>query len=76
MRHKLNKLIIKLLCPVKIGDYCDWIGTNGVSVWGEYRRIVWIERYGKTKFFAFTNGSMTGIPVEQLIKEKKGKKST
>mgnify|MGYP006935485823 CR=1 FL=1 len=62
----MNKLLT-LLCPIKVGQYANW-RSQDILMWEQPKRVVHISRY-KWSFFAYFDGSMTGIPVKQLVKE-------
>lgn len=62
----MNKLFT-YLCPIKVGQFVNWY-SQGNLVWEQPKRVVYIARY-KWSFYAYFDGSMTGIPVSQLIKK-------
>jgi hypothetical protein len=50
--------------PVRVGDYIQWT-SQGVDQFGEPRPILGLSEDGQ---FVFTNGSLTGIPIEEVTK--------
>jgi len=61
----MNKLE-SWFCPVKVGQFVNW-RSQGLLQWEQPKRIVHIVRL-KLDFFAYFDGSMTAIPVKQLVK--------
>ncbi len=57
-----NKIVLSVENKVKKGIFAQWT-SQGVQQWQEARRIVHVSDDGQ---YAFFDGSMTGVPVEQL----------
>lgn len=63
----MNKLLT-YLCPIKVGEFANW-KSQGFLQWEQPKRVVHVSHYKWLEFYAYFDGSMTGIPVSQLIKE-------
>ena len=56
--------LFKIKTKIKINDFVVW-ESQGVIQWAKSRRVVHIEGD-----WAFCDGSLTGIPLDQLKKVK------
>ena len=57
-----NSLTLTVENQIKKGVFVNWV-NQGSNQWPEPRRVVHVSEDGQ---FAFFDGSMTGIPVDQL----------
>ena len=69
-RHKFNWLKTDKqipMCEISIHDFVVWISSDGVVQWVESRRVVHLE-FANGEWWAFCDGSMTGIKASELQK--------
>lgn len=51
---------------IRVGDFVKWVSA-GIDQWTEPRRVVNLANEAG-EWWAFVDGSMTGIPVRDLVR--------